>query len=96
MTGICGWFLAFLFFLGAECICRCLVSLWFVFGAIAAFLCAVLGIRVQDQLLAFLLSSMAAFFLIRPLVFLERHFAKNPHFSDHFPENRKEGEHPWN
>ena len=36
MTGICGWFLAFLFFLGAECICRCLVSLWFVLGAFAA------------------------------------------------------------
>ena len=35
MTGICGWFLAFLFFLGAECICRCLVSLWFAFGAVA-------------------------------------------------------------
>lgn len=37
MTGICGWFLAFLFFLGAECICRCLVSLWFACGAVAAF-----------------------------------------------------------
>ena len=43
MTGICGWFLAFLFFLGAECICRCLVSLWFAFGAVAAFVLAVLG-----------------------------------------------------
>ena len=43
MTGICGWFLAFLFFLGAECICRCLVSLWFVLGAFAAFVCAVMG-----------------------------------------------------
>ncbi len=96
MTGICGWFLAFLFFLGAECICRCLVSLWFVFGATAAFSCAALGMRVQEQLLAFLLSSIAAFLLIRPLVFLVGHFSKRNHFSDHFSKNRKEGEHPWN
>ena len=96
MTGICGWFLAFLFFLGAECICRCLVSLWFVFGAAAAFLCAALGMRVQEQLLAFLLSSIAAFLLIRPLAFLGDHFFKRNHFPGHFSKNRKEGEHPWN
>ncbi len=96
MTGICGWFLAFLFFLGAECICRCLVSLWFVFGAAAAFLCAALGMRVQEQLLAFLLFSIAAFLLIRPLALLGGHFSKRNHFSDHFSKNRKEGGHPWN
>ena len=61
MTGICGWFLAFLFFLGAECICRCLVSLWFVLGAFAAFVCAVMGMGTEEQLLVFLLSSLAAF-----------------------------------
>ena len=55
MTGICGWFLAFLFFLGAECICRCLVSLWFVLGAFAAFVCAVMGMGTEEQLLVFLL-----------------------------------------
>ena len=49
MTGICGWFLAFLFFLGAECICRCLVSLWFAFGAVAAFVLAVLGRQIEEQ-----------------------------------------------
>ena len=48
MTGICGWFLAFLFFLGAECICRCLVSLWFVLGAFAAFVCAVMGMGTEE------------------------------------------------
>jgi len=53
MTGICGWFLAFLFFLGAECICRCLVSLWFVLGAFAAFVCAVMGMGTEEQLLVF-------------------------------------------
>ena len=46
MTGICGWFLAFLFFLGAECTCRCLVSLWFAFGAAAAFVLAALGRQI--------------------------------------------------
>lgn len=54
MTGICGWFLAFLFFLGAECICRCLVSLWFVLGAFAAFVCAVMGMGTEEQLLVWL------------------------------------------
>ena len=51
MTGICGWFLAFLFFLGAECICRCLVSLWFACGAVAAFVLAALGRQIEEQLL---------------------------------------------
>ena len=72
MTGICGWFLAFLFFLGAECICRCLVSLWFVLGAFAAFVCAVMGMGTEEQLLVFLLSSLASFLLIRPIAFLGR------------------------
>ena len=71
MTGICGWFLAFLFFLGAECICRCLVSLWFAFGAAAAFV----------------LASLAAFLLIRPLAFLGN-FLKNLKTGD-FPAKTK-------
>ena len=70
MTGICGWFLAFLFFLGAECICRCLVSLWFACGAVAAFVLAALGRQIEEQLLMFVLASLAAFLLIRPLSFL--------------------------
>ena len=61
MTGICGWFLAFLFFLGAECTCRCLVSLWFAFGAAAAFVLAALGRQIEEQLLMFVLASLAAF-----------------------------------
>ena len=61
MTGICGWFLAFLFFLGAECICRCLVSLWFACGAVAAFVLAALGRQIEEQLLMFVLASLAAF-----------------------------------
>ena len=71
MTGICGWFLAFLFFLGAECICRCLVSLWFACGAVAAFV----------------LASLAAFLLIRPLAFLGN-FLKNLKTGD-FPAKTK-------
>ena len=82
MTGICGWFLAFLFFLGAECICRCLVSLWFVLGAFAAFV--------------FLLSSLAAFLLIRPIAFLGRSPGKFFANRGFFHKNRKEGEQPWN
>ena len=92
MTGICGWFLAFLFFLGAECICRCLVSLWFVFGAVTAFICAVLGMGAREQLLAFLLSSIAAFLLIRSFSFLGKISEKRRAFS----KNRKEGKQPWN
>ena len=76
MTGICGWFLAFLFFLGAECICRCLVSLWFACGAVAAFVLAALGRQIEEQLLMFVLASLAAFLLIRPLAFLGN-FLKN-------------------
>ncbi len=48
MTGICGWFLAFLFFLGAECICRCLVSLWFVLRG-SCCLCSVLLMGMADR-----------------------------------------------
>ena len=87
MTGICGWFLAFLFFLGAECICRCLVSLWFVLGAFAAFVCAVMGMEAEEQLLVFLLASLAAFLLIRPLAFLGN-FLKNLKTGD-FPAKTK-------
>ncbi len=63
MTGICGWFLAFLFFLGAECTCRCLVSLWFAFGAAAAFVLAALGRQIEEQLLMFVLASWQHFCL---------------------------------
>ena len=62
--------------LGAECICRCLVSLWFAFGAVAAFVLAVLGRQIEEQLLMFVLASLAAFLLIRPLAFLGN-FLKN-------------------
>ena len=79
MTGICGWFLAFLFFLGAECICRCLVSLWFACGAVAAFVLAALGRQIEEQLLMFL--------LIRPLAFLGN-FLKNLKTGD-FPAKTK-------
>ena len=96
MTGTCGWFLAFLFFLGAECICRCLVSLWFVLGAFAAFVCAVMGMEAEEQLLVFLLSSLAAFLLIRPIAFLGRSPGKFFANRGFFHKNRKEGEQPWN
>ena len=87
MTGICGWFLAFLFFLGAECTCRCLVSLWFAFGAAAAFVLAALGRQIEEQLLMFVLGSLAAFLLIRPLAFLGN-FLKNLKTGD-FPAKTK-------
>ena len=87
MTGICGWFLAFLFFLGAECICRCLVSLWFVLGAFAAFVCAVMGMGTEEQLLVL---------LIRPIAFLGRSPGKFFANRGFFHKNRKEGEQPWN
>ena len=92
MTGICGWFLAFLFFLGAGC----LVSLWFVLGAFAAVVCAVMGMGTEEQLLVFLLSSLAAFLLIRPIAFLGRSPGKFFANRGFFHKNRKEGEQPWN
>lgn len=94
MTGICGWFLAFLFFLGAECICRCLVSLWFAFGAVAAFVLAVLGRQIEEQLLMFVLASLAAFLLIKPLAVSGKFFEKlkNRGFSC---KNKKEGGRTW-
>lgn len=95
MTGICGWFLAFLFFLGAECICRCLVSLWFVLGAFAP-LYVLLWEGTEEQLLVFLLSSLAAFLLIRPIAFLGRSPGKFFANRGFFHKNRKEGEQPWN
>ena len=96
MTGICGWFLAFLFFLGAECICRCLVSLWFACGAVAAFVLAALGRQIEEQLLMFVLASLAAFLLIRPIAFLGRSPGKFFANRGFFHKNRKEGEQPWN
>lgn len=94
MTGICGWFLAFLFFLGAECICRCLVSLWFAFGAVAAFALAALGRQIEEQLLMFVLASLAAFLLIRPLAFLGS-FLKNLKKRESSCKNKKEGGRTW-
>ncbi len=91
MTGICGWFLAFLF-LGAECTCRCLVSLWFAFGAAAAFVLAALGRQIEEQLLMFVLASLAAFLLIRPLAFLGN-FEKLKNRD--FPAKKKEGGRTW-
>lgn len=79
--------------LGAECICRCLVSLWFAFGAVAAFVLAVLGRQIEEQLLMFVLASLAAFLLIRPLAFLGNfEKLKNRGFSC---KNKKEGGRTW-
>lgn len=94
MTGICGWFLAFLFFLGAECICRCLVSLWFACGAVAAFVLAALGRQIEEQLLMFVLASLAAFLLIKAVGVSGKFFEKlkNRGFSC---KNKKEGGRTW-
>ena len=91
MTGICGWFLAFLFFLGAECICRCLVSLWFACGAVAAFVLAALGRQIEEQLLMFVLASLAAY---KAVVVSGKFFEKlkNRGFSC---KNKKEGGRTW-
>lgn len=94
MTGICGWFLAFLFFLGAECICRCLVSLWFACGAVAAFVLAALGRQIEEQLLNVcpgFLGSISAYKAVGVSgKFFEK--LKNRGFSC---KNKKEGGRTW-
>ena len=56
-------------------------------SAVAAFVLAALGRQIDEQLLMFVLASLAAFLLIRPLAFLGN-FLKNLKTGD-FPAKTK-------
>lgn len=58
MTGIVGWFFAYLFFMAVELYFGSLTSLWFCAGALGAWAGALLGRRAEEQLLVFLLVSV--------------------------------------
>lgn len=64
MTGIVGWFFAYLFFMAVELFFRSLTSLWFCAGALGAWTAALLGRTAEEQLLVFLFMSAAALWVI--------------------------------
>lgn len=54
MTGIAGWFFAYLFFMAVELFFRSLISLWFCAGALGAWIGALMGRTAEEQNGAFL------------------------------------------
>ncbi len=61
------WLIAMIVLLGVEAMVPGLVSIWFALGALAALISALLGAPLWLQVLWFLLISVAALILTRPL-----------------------------
>ena len=61
------WTIAIVFFLFIEAIVPGLISIWFAFGAVPALISALLGGEVWLQFVLFLVFSVAALLLTRPL-----------------------------
>ena len=61
------WTIAIVFFLFVEAIVPGLISIWFAFGAIPALISALVGGEVWLQFVLFLVFSVAALLLTRPL-----------------------------
>lgn len=68
MTSL-GWLVSFLVFLGVELAFRCLTSLWFAAGAAGAFIIALTGASMEQQLAGFVAVSFLTLILIRPAAF---------------------------
>ena len=49
MTGIAGWFFAYLFFMAVELFFRSLISLWFCAGALGAWTAALMGQTAEER-----------------------------------------------
>ena len=62
------WVVALVVFLIVEAVTAGLVSIWFVFGALVALICAALGAAVWLQIFWFVIVSVATLVLTRPLV----------------------------
>lgn len=62
------WVVALVVFLIVEAVTAGLVSIWFVFGSLVALICAALGAAVWLQIFWFVIVSVAALVLTRPLV----------------------------
>lgn len=62
------WIVALVVFLIVEAVTAGLVSIWFVFGSLVALICAALGAAVWLQIVWFVIVSIAALVLTRPLV----------------------------
>lgn len=69
-----GWLVALLIFLGLELAFVSLTSLWFVAGAMGAFITELAGGNIEMQLVIFTAVSFLTLFLIRPAAFfISRH-----------------------
>ena len=64
MTGIAGWFFAYLFFMAVELFFRSLISLWFCAGALGAWIAALMGQTAEEQLFVFLFVSVFSLWII--------------------------------
>ncbi|MCD8083619.1 MAG: NfeD family protein [Clostridiales bacterium] len=61
------WLIAFVVLVGIEIATLALTTIWFAAGAFIAFLLSLFGLRVEVQLVAFVLVSFAMLFLTRPM-----------------------------
>ncbi|MDO4582707.1 MAG: NfeD family protein [Planctomycetia bacterium] len=62
------WCVMMVFFILVECVTIALVSVWFVFGALAAFIAAAMSASFQEQCYLFVAVSAILFLATRPLV----------------------------
>ncbi len=62
------WVAALVFFILVEALTSQLVSLWFIAGAAVAFAASLVDASLPVQLILFVFVSIAALFLLRPLV----------------------------
>ena len=61
------WIVAIVVFVIAEAVTYQLVTIWFAIGALGALVCSVTGISVPLQITVFLVLSIAALLILRPV-----------------------------
>ena len=62
------WLIAFVVFVGIEAATMALTTIWFAGGALAAFLAALIGARVEMQLVIFVVVSFVLLLFTKPFV----------------------------
>ncbi len=68
MGSLLFWTALIIFFIVVEAGTSALVSIWFVFGALAAFTAALCGASMMTQLIVFVGTSALLFLLFRPML----------------------------
>jgi len=76
------WFIAFLVFLVVELLTVNLVTIWFAIGSILAMLCALLTDSIVIQVVVFVITSVIALLVTKPLMKKFKGFERIPTNSD--------------